>query len=120
MNRILFLTSFALLFALALPAADVTGTWTGQMPTRGGETREVTFKLKQAGSAVTGAMSAFDNDIEIKDGKIDGDNLAFTVTLEFGDGIKLLFTGTVKGNEIQMTRQREGTDEKQSFVLKRS
>ncbi len=104
--------AIALLTAMTLLGADVTGTWTGQMPTRNGETRDVTFKLKQAGNTVTGAMSAFDNDIEIKDGKIDGEKISFTVTLEIGDGIKLLFNGTVKDNEIQMTRQREGSEEK--------
>ena len=110
----------ALLSAVTMLGADVTGTWTGQMPTRDGETRDVTFKLKQAGATLTGSMSAFDTDIEIKDGKIDGEKISFTVTLEFGDGIKLLFNGTVKDNQIQMTRQREGQDEKQAFVLKRT
>jgi hypothetical protein len=112
--------AIALLSAITMLGADVTGTWTGQMPTRDGETRDVTFKLKQAGTAVTGSMSAFDNDIAIQEGKIDGEKISFTVTLEFGDGIKLLFNGTVKDNEINLTRQREGADEKQGFVLKRT
>jgi hypothetical protein len=109
-----------LLLAVSALAADLTGTWSGQMPTRDGGTRDVTFKLKQSGAALTGTMSAFDNDIEIKDGKVDGDKLSFMVTLEFnGNEVKLLFAGTVKGNELEMTREREGSGSKQSFTLKR-
>jgi len=120
MRHLLLLLTVSLLAAAIALGADVTGTWSGQMPTRDGEMRDVTFKLKQAGTALTGAMSAFDNDVPIADGKIDGDKLSFSVTLDFGgNSFKLLFTGTVKGNEIQMTRQREGTDLKQNFTVKR-
>ena len=109
-----------LLLAVSALAADLTGTWSGQMPTRDGGTRDVSFKFKQNGAALTGTMSAFDNDIEIKDGKVDGDKIGFTVTLDFnGNEVKLLFAGTAKGNELEMTREREGSGNKQSFTLKR-
>jgi len=45
----------------------------------------------------------------ISNGKIDGDNLSFSVSLSFGgNDIKLLFKGQVTGSEIKFTRQREG------------
>jgi hypothetical protein len=118
-----FFWLFAALFACVVASfgADATGAWTGQMPTRDGETREVNFKLKQSGAALTGTMSAFDNDVAIQDGKIDGDKLNFTVTLEFnGNSFKILFTGVLKGDEIAMTREREDGDNKQSFTVKRA
>ncbi len=120
--KILFLCFAAFLLTAAfLSAADVSGTWTGQMPTRDGDTRDVTFKLKQDGTALTGTMSAFDNDIAIQEGKVDGDKVSFSVTLEFnGNSFKILFTGTVKGGEMQLTRMREGSDNKQSFTVKRA
>lgn len=121
MKRLFLLAAVAALFALTLLGADVSGTWTGQMPTRDGGTRDVTFKLKQAGSALTGTMSAFDNDVALKDGKVDADKVSFTVTLDFnGNEVKLVFNGTVKDNEMQMTREREGSGNKQSFTLKRA
>ncbi len=121
MKKLLYLSALALICAIAALAADVSGTWSGQMPTRDGGTRDVTFKLKQAGGALTGTMSAFDNDIAIKDGKVDGNNLSFSVTLDFnGNEVKLLFTGAAEGSELKMTREREGSGNKQNFTLKKA
>jgi hypothetical protein len=121
MKKLLYLSALALICSVVALAADVSGTWSGQMPTRDGGTRDVTFKLKQDGGALTGTMSAFDNDIAIKDGKVDGNNLSFSVTLEFnGNEVKLLFTGTSEGSELKMTREREGSGNKQNFTLKKS
>src|SRR5262245_20077143 len=113
------LAAIALLCGIAA-AADLSGAWTGQMPTRNGETRDVTFKLKQDAGALTGTMSAFDNDVPIKEGKVEGDNLSFNVTLEFnGNSFKILFTGVAKGDRIEFTREREGSGNKQTFAVKR-
>jgi hypothetical protein len=121
MKKLLSLISIGLICAIAALAADVSGTWSGQMPTRDGGTRDVTFKLKQDGGALTGSMSAFDNDVAIKDGKVDGNSLSFSVTLDFnGNEVKLLFTGTADGNELKMTREREGSGNKQNFTLKKT
>ena len=114
------LLSFLFLTASAF-GADATGTWTGQMPTRDGDTRDVTFKLKQDGAALTGTMSAFENDVAIAEGKADGNNIAFKVTLEFnGNSFKIVFEGVVKGDQIEMTREREGSGMKEKFTVKKS
>jgi autotransporter translocation and assembly factor TamB len=119
-NLVVFCLAGFLLASAAL-AADASGTWSGPMPTRDGDSRDVTFKLKQDGGALTGTMSAFDNDIAIKDGKVAVDAISFTVTLEFnGDSFKIAFTGTLKDNELKMTREREGSGNKQTFTLKRA
>jgi hypothetical protein len=121
MKRFFCLLAAVTVFAVTMLAADASGTWTGQMPTRDGDTRDVTFKLKQDGAGLTGTMSAFDNDIPIQEGKADGDKVTFTVTLDFnGNSFKISFNGTVKGDQIEMTREREGSGNKQNFTLKRS
>ena len=108
-------------FALGVYAAGIDGKWSGQMPTRDGDTRDVTFTLKSDGGSLTGSMSAFDNEIPIKDGKIEGDKISFTVTLEFnGNSFKILFNGTVSGDSIAMIREREGSGNKQNFTVKRA
>jgi len=100
---------FLLLGAAVAFAADVNGKWVAQVPGRGGQTREVTFNLKADGSSLTGSVTTMRGDAPISDGKIDGDNISFTQTLEFnGNEVKLLYKGKVSGDEIKFTREREG------------
>ena len=121
MTRLFTLLATLTVLAVTILAADASGTWTGQMPTRDGDTRDVTFKIKQDGAGLTGTMSAFDNDIPIQEGKADGDKVSFNVTLDFnGNSFKIMFNGTVKGDQIEMTREREGSGNKQNFTVKRS
>ncbi|MGH9722398.1 MAG: hypothetical protein ACRD8O_19480 [Bryobacteraceae bacterium] len=108
----------ALLVATAA-AADISGKWSGDMPARD-TTRPVTFNLKADGEKLTGTMSGPQGDIELKDGKVSGDNLSFKVDLNFGgNAITLMFEGKVTGNEMKMTRKREG-GQGQDFTLKRA
>lgn len=103
-------TGFLLgLLSLTAMAADVTGKWTAQMPSRGGQTREQTFNFKVDGNTLTGTVSGPQGDMDISDGKIDGDMISFTQTMEFnGNTVKILYKGTVSGDEIKFTREREG------------
>jgi hypothetical protein len=112
---------FVLMGASLVWAADVTGKWTAQVPGRGGQTREATFNFKAEGGKLTGTMSGMQGDNPISDGKIDGDNISFTVALSFnGNDIKFLYKGKVAGDEIKFTRTREGSDQPpQEFTAKR-
>jgi len=108
--RKLMTTGFLLgLLSLTALAADVTGKWTAQMPGRNGQTRESTFNFKVDGNTVTGTISGPRGDMEISDGKIDGDTITFSQTMEFnGNTMKILYKGTVSGDSINFTRTREG------------
>jgi opacity protein-like surface antigen len=102
-------------------AADVTGKWTGAVPTRDGGTRESTFNFKQDGEKLTGTMTGPQGDIELKDGTVKGDDVAFNVALSFnGNDVKLNYKGKIAGEEIKFTRTREGADQKQEFTVKRA
>lgn len=106
---------------LALQAADITGKWTAQVPTRGGELRPTTFVFKQDGARLTGTMTSFDRDVPIEDGKVEGDQISFTVTLSFGGNeMRFLYKGVVSGGEIKFTRQREGGGQPREFVARRA
>ncbi|HYM10998.1 MAG TPA: hypothetical protein VEU62_09700 [Bryobacterales bacterium] len=112
--------ALAVVLAATAAAADVTGKWVAQVPTRGGEMRETTFTFKADGEKLTGTMSGPRGETEISDGKVSGDELSFTVNLSFnGNDVKLLYKGTVSGSEIKFTREREGSDRKQEFTAKR-
>ena len=120
---------FALLtsFAVVLFAADATGTWTAQMPSRrrapnpqdsrppaqqgrgGGAAAApavATFVLKVEGKKLTGTveMPAFGRGApekaEIEDGTVDGDNISFTV---IGSGRDTFFKGKVSGDTIEFS-----------------
>jgi len=121
--RKLITTGFLLgLLTLTALAADVSGKWTAQVPRPGGQTREATFNFKADGNTLTGTVSGRMGDMPIADGKIDGDAISFTQTLEFnGNTVKLLYKGTVSGDEIKFTRTREGGEgEPQTFTAKRA
>ena len=121
MKRLVLLCAAVVLVVATASAADVSGKWTAQVPGRGGETRETTFTFKAAGMKLTGTMSGQQGEMAISDGKIDGDNISFSVTANFGGNeVKLLFKGTVSGSEIKFTRTREGSDRTQEFTAKRA
>ncbi len=60
-------------------------------------------------------------DAPISDGSIKGDDISFTQAFEMqGNPVKIVYTGKVSGDEIKMTRKREGSDQPGAeFVAKR-
>jgi hypothetical protein len=99
----------ALIAATVAWASDVNGKWTAQVPGRQGATQETTFTFKVEGDKLTGTVSGQQGETPISDGKINGDEISFTVTRERqGNTIKQLFKGKVAGDEIKFTRSAEG------------
>jgi hypothetical protein len=113
--------SLALLFAVAM-AADISGKWTGDMPGRGGDTTSTTFTFKVDGDKLTGSMTGPQGDVPLQEGKVSGSQVSFSTTLDFGgNSIKILYKGTVSGDQIKMTREREGGGgQAREFTIKRS
>ena len=110
------------LLAVAAFAADVTGKWNAEVPGRGGQTRQITMNLKADGATLTGTIGGPQGDTEITNGKVDGDQVSFTVVREFqGNSVKLNYTGKVAGDEIKFKQEREGGEGRsQEFTAKRS
>ena len=92
----------ALTLTACLLAADVTGTWKGTAETPNG-TVERTFVFKAEGAKLTGETSSqMMGKSTITDGKIDGDNVSFTITVKFQDNeMKLNYKGRVSGDQIK-------------------
>ena len=91
-------------------AADVTGAWTAQLTTPNGDSFALTFNFKQNGSTLTGTVQGPQGDpIAISDGKIDGNKLSFTVSI---NGMTITHEGTLNdaGDEIQMTTKSDSGD----------
>jgi hypothetical protein len=98
------------MLGIAAWAADATGKWTAQVPGRGGNTTEQTFTLKAEGTKLTGTLAGGQGgDVQITDGKVNGDDISFVVMRNFnGNDIKLVFKGKVSASEIKFTRSIEG------------
>jgi hypothetical protein len=110
--RVVVFSAVLVLAAITLGlAAGVDGKWVAQVPGQGGQTREVTFNFKAEGGKLTGTVSGRQGDTPIADGTIKGDDISFTQSFEMqGNSVKLTYTGKVSGDEIKMTRKREGSD----------
>jgi hypothetical protein len=125
MNRLANLATFALcaIFTLGLVAeikaqdkkADPTGTWTWTRPGRnGGPDRKITLQLKLQGDKLTGKVTSpgrngESQDTEIKDGKVKGDEVSFTVVREFnGNTMTSKYNGKVSDNTIKGKISMEG------------
>jgi opacity protein-like surface antigen len=102
------LVSLCALFALTTImafAADVTGTWKGEANPNG-KGGPPTFMLKQSGSTLTGTTSMRGNDVEISNGKIDGDKVSFEVTFEGQNGkMTTKYSGTVSGTTMKLSAE---------------
>src|SRR3954452_340755 len=80
-------------------AADATGTWKWSVE-RNGQTFETTLKLKQEGDKLTGTISGRNNtETAIEDGKVEGDDVSFKVTREFGgNNVVQTYKGKLSGD----------------------
>ena len=103
MKRILVLMAA---FALAAAAADVAGTWKATAEGPNG-TMERTFVFKVDGSKLTGeTTSSMLGKSTITDGKVDGDNLSFGITVDYqGTQFKVSYKGKVSGTELHLTSE---------------
>jgi len=98
-----------LIATLAIWAADVSGKWTAEMQGRNGNTMTISMNLKADGDKLTGTVSGRRGDTDISDGKIDGDNVSFSVVREFnGNQFKQNYKGKLDGDTIHFTITMEG------------
>jgi len=98
-----------LLLAVSAFAADVDGKWSGSMATPMGDI-PIGFTLKADGAKLTGSTTGPDGtDIAIKDGKVDGANISFNVTFDFGGmPFTLAYKGVLSGDTIKFSGDAGG------------
>jgi hypothetical protein len=61
---------------------DLTGKWNSVFKRQDGTPMETTLQLKQSGEKLTGAQSFNENESEITDGKVQGDEVTFKIVRE--------------------------------------
>jgi hypothetical protein len=122
MKTIITIACIAALAVVVAAAADISGKWTGDVPGRGGDATATTFNFKVDGEKLAGTMTGPQGEVPLQEGKVAGNQISFSTTLDFGgNSVKLLYKGTVAGDQIKMTREREGGGgQAREFTIKRS
>ena len=93
-----------LVAGLVALAADASGTWTYQTEGRRGP-QTVTLNLKASDDTLTGSVSGGRGGaVEISDGKVNGDDISFSVVREFnGSQITTKYSGKLSGDTLNLT-----------------
>jgi hypothetical protein len=112
MKKRIFLFGAVILMAFVVSAwaADVAGKWIAEAPSGQG-TSEITLIFKVDGATLRGTLdnSLMPGAIEIKDGKIQDNDISFHVLRSFGENeMKVVWKGKISGDEIRFTREIEG------------
>jgi hypothetical protein len=98
-------------------AADLTGIWTGQQPGRNGQIEDVAFRFRSDGQSLTGTLFGDEFDLPITEASVTGDQIRFVViTTNYYSGTKsrFIYTGTVRGPGMELTRERVQTPEEKA------
>lgn len=104
--------------ALAAAAAGIDGKWVGTV----GQS-EITFEFKAEGEKLTGTLNnaAQAGAVEIKDGKVKGDDISFHVVRTLNEAeTKVQWTGKVTGDELKLTRGEVAGNAAAEVVAKRA
>ena len=106
---------------IAVIAQSVDGKWSGEV--QGGRgPQQVNLTLKADGGKLTGTVMGRGGETPIQEGTIAGTALKFKTQQQGRGGtpVTLNWSGTLKGDEIAMSRKAEGGEgAAQEFVLKR-
>ena len=117
MKLILSVGMCLLLMAGAALAASIDGKWVAERKMeRDGQSFTIiqTFDLKSDGAKLTGNLTMQFGDMEprtmeIKDGKVDGNKFSFSTVMDTPNGeFKMNYNGTVEGDTLKGTSEREG------------
>jgi hypothetical protein len=106
--------------------ADIDGKWTGQYNSGMGDPMQMDFTFKADGTKLTGtAPGGPGATIPLKDGKIDGNKVSFTIETSMGEmQMKFNYKGVLNGDSLELSFEMAGMPPMegaapQKFTLKR-
>lgn len=106
--------------AAASFAADIDGKWVGELTTQNG-TMQLTMTLKADGETLTGTIGTQMGDMQIKEGKVKGDELSWVTVFERdGNSMRIMNKAKVTGAEMKVTVSVEGRDAVMEYTAKKS
>ena len=103
---LLLVSGCATISGPSAPAID--GKWEGAMDMMGQSTT-IGYEFMSDGSTLTGTTTGpQDSVIEIKNGKIDGNNISFDVPIEMGPmKMTVKYTGVLTGDVLELTMKMD-------------
>ena len=119
MRTVVFVAGLLLAAGLAF-GADIDGKWTGSIAGMDGNNIQIAYTFKADGTTLTGTTTGPEGkEIAIKDGKIDGNNISFSVTFDFGgQEMKIDYKGVVSADQVKLTFDMMG--QSSDIVLKKA
>ena len=94
-------------------AADVNGTWSGEVELANGQKLPFVAVLTQEGTVVTGKLEGINGapDVQITNGKVEGDLVTFSGIRIIQDApVRFDYYGVQAGQNIQFTIHRVGAE----------
>jgi len=89
--------ALVLFLACSALAADISGKWDATFNTPDGQSMALVFTFQVDGEELAGTVSSDMGEMQLTDGKVEGDTITFTVNA--GD-FSIVHTGTVSGDEM--------------------
>ena len=93
-------------------AAPIDGKWVGEIPGMDGAPMKVSYTFKADGATLTGTTSSPGPDAKetaIKDGKIHGNNLSFSIAFDMGgQEMKMEIKGVLSGDNLKLSMDMMG------------
>ena len=109
------------LFVAPAWCADISGQWKGEWTDYGSrDVRQNTLTFKQDGANLTGTIGSEGGELQIRDGKVSGDSVSFTVAQKIGNReATMTYTGRIAGSEIRFKVSLPGADRSWDMTAKK-
>lgn len=91
-------------------AAPIDGKWVGEIAGMDGNAMKISYTFKADGATLTGSTTSPDGkDTAIKDGKINGNNISFSIAFDMGgQEMKMDMKGVLSGDDLKLTMDMMG------------
>ena len=101
-------------------AAPIDGKWVGEVPGMDGNNMKISYTFKADGNTLTGTTTSPDGkEMAIKDGKVNGNNISFSIAFDMGgQEMKMEFKGVLSGDDLKLSMDMMG--QPMEFNLKRA
>jgi len=109
LKNCLLVVGLMLVAAMAF-AAPIDGKWVGEVPGMDGNAMKISYTFKADGATLTGSTTSPDGkEMAIKDGKIDGNNISFSIAFDMGgQEMKMDLKGVLSGDDLKLTMDMMG------------